>query len=90
MVKCLNGEMVKTTIILEDDIYRRAVAEAVRRYGNTRNLSNVINDLLRSALSSGAGKEGNLSGLWGLLKGSRAKSRRTTQELKDLARAGWD
>ncbi|MFA6330008.1 MAG: hypothetical protein WCX64_05000 [Candidatus Micrarchaeia archaeon] len=82
--------MVKTTVNLDDDLYRRAVSESVRRYGNTRSLSTVINDLLRSGFLEGARKEGNLSGLWGLLKGSRAKSRLTTQELKDLARAGWE
>jgi len=90
MVKWLSGEMVKTTVNLDDDLYRRAVSESVRRYGNTRSLSTVINDLLRNSLSGNARREGNLTGLWGLLSDSRPKSRLTTQELKDLARAGWE
>lgn len=90
MVKWLSGEMVKTTILLDDDLYRRAVSESVRRYGNTRSLSVVINELLRGAMSGNAKSKGNLSELWGLLNDCRPKSKLTTQELKNLARAGWE
>jgi len=81
---------VKTTVNLDDDLYRRAVSESVRRYGNTRSLSTVINELLRSAFSKGAEKdsEKGLMPLFGLLKDS--KNKLSAQELKDLARQGWD
>jgi len=42
----------RTTVILDDDIYERLVQESVKRYGNVRSLSKVINDLLRKSLSS--------------------------------------
>lgn len=41
--------MVKTTITLEDSLYRRLVKEALYRYGTTRSLSKMINEKLRSA-----------------------------------------
>ncbi|MGC9010167.1 MAG: hypothetical protein ACP5I7_06100 [Sulfolobales archaeon] len=42
----------RTTVILDDDIYERLVQESIKRYGNVRSLSRVINDLLRKSLSS--------------------------------------
>ena len=43
--------MVKTTIILEDQLYRQLVNEAVETYGSTRKLSLLINKKLMAALS---------------------------------------
>ena len=39
--------MVKTTIILEDEIYRRLVQEALEKYGTTKKLSHLINQKLK-------------------------------------------
>ena len=39
--------MVKTTVMLEDDLYKELVDESVREYGSTRKLSVVINRRLR-------------------------------------------
>ena len=39
--------MVKTTVILDDEVYRRLVEESVRRYGSTKKLSFLINEKLR-------------------------------------------
>ena len=41
--------MVKTTIILDNQLYRELVNEAVREYGSTRKLSMLINKKLRQA-----------------------------------------
>jgi predicted CopG family antitoxin len=41
--------MAKTTINLEDDIYKKLVKEAVERYGTTRTLSKLINEKLKRA-----------------------------------------
>jgi hypothetical protein len=41
--------MVKTTIMLDDQLYRQLVNEAVERYGSTRKLSLLINNKLKSA-----------------------------------------
>lgn len=35
--------MVKTTVIIEDDLYKQLVQEALDRYGSTRKLSALIN-----------------------------------------------
>lgn len=44
--------MVKTTINLDDELYKRLVQEAVQRYGNTRTLSKLINEKLRETEST--------------------------------------
>jgi len=40
--------MVKTTIILDDDLYKALVKEALEKYGSTRKLSKLINEKLRA------------------------------------------
>jgi len=37
----------RTTVILDDDVYEMLVRESIRRYGTTRALSKVLNELLR-------------------------------------------
>jgi len=39
--------MVKITIVLDDDLYRRLVEESIKKYGSTRKLSRLINEKLR-------------------------------------------
>lgn len=41
---------MKTTVIIEDKLYQKLVAEAVKKYGNTKNISKLLNDILREAL----------------------------------------
>ena len=40
----------RTTLILDDDIYEMLLRESIRRYGSSRALSRVANELLRKAL----------------------------------------
>ncbi|MCX8189127.1 MAG: hypothetical protein N3F64_05400 [Nitrososphaeria archaeon] len=42
--------MVKTTIVLEDDLYKELVKEALEKYGTTRKLSKLINEKLRKSI----------------------------------------
>ncbi len=42
----------RTTIILDDDLYERLVIESIRRYGTSRALSKVVNELLRESLET--------------------------------------
>ncbi|RLI11835.1 hypothetical protein DRO33_03455 [Candidatus Bathyarchaeota archaeon] len=42
----------RTTIILEDDVYEALVRESVRRYGTTKAISKVVNELLRKAFNA--------------------------------------
>jgi len=48
---------MKTTIILDDDLYRELVQEALEKYGTTRKLSLLINEKLKGCGSSRVGKE---------------------------------
>jgi metal-responsive CopG/Arc/MetJ family transcriptional regulator len=41
---------MKTTINLEDELYRKLVNEALKKYGNTRSLSKVVNENIASHL----------------------------------------
>ena len=41
--------MVKTTVTLEDEIYKKLVREALEKYGRTRSLSRLINEKLKAA-----------------------------------------
>ncbi|RLF05617.1 MAG: hypothetical protein DRJ60_05375 [Thermoprotei archaeon] len=45
--------MVKrTTILLEDEVYEKLVRESIRRYGSSKAISKVINELLKESLSA--------------------------------------
>ena len=41
----------RTTVMLEEDIYEKLVEESLKRYGSTRALSKVLNELLRESFS---------------------------------------
>ncbi|MEM0104827.1 MAG: hypothetical protein QW743_08420 [Candidatus Methanomethylicia archaeon] len=43
--------MKKTLIRLDDDIYEELVRMSVKKYGNTKHISDVINELLRKRLT---------------------------------------
>ncbi|MBI2445230.1 hypothetical protein HYV43_02470 [Candidatus Micrarchaeota archaeon] len=76
---------MKTTIILEEAVYRKVVEEAVRKYGNTRSISTVVNDILKHALFKAKTSEPKTwRDVWGTFKTDTP-----TQKLKDLAREGW-
>ncbi len=42
----------RTTVILDDDVYEKLVRESIKRYGTTRALSKVLNELLRESLNA--------------------------------------
>ena len=75
--------MVKTTIILKDEIYKQLVKEALEKYGSTRKLSLLINEKLESALR----KEGTYKKKsWKTIK---LKRRLPPKEIKKLIEEGW-
>jgi predicted CopG family antitoxin len=39
--------LVKTTVTLEDDLYKKLAREALEKYGRTRSLSKLINEKLK-------------------------------------------
>jgi predicted CopG family antitoxin len=44
----------RTTILLDEDVYRRLVEESLKKYRNTRGISRIINELLKRALKGEA------------------------------------
>ncbi|MEM3607401.1 MAG: hypothetical protein QW238_00860 [Candidatus Bathyarchaeia archaeon] len=44
----------RTTILLEQDIYKKLIEESLRKYGTTRAISKVLNELLKNALKGEA------------------------------------
>ncbi len=39
----------RTTIILDDDVYKMLVEESIRRYGTARAISKVLNEIVRKS-----------------------------------------
>lgn len=44
----------RTTILLDEDLYRRLAEESLKRYKTTKAISKVINELLKTALKGEA------------------------------------
>lgn len=44
----------RTTVLLDEDVYRRLVEESLRRYGTAKATSRVINELLKRAFKGEA------------------------------------
>ena len=81
--------MVKTTINLRDDIYKKLVKEAIEKYGNTKNISKLVNEKL--ARSSGSTHDYDIkrrleivartAGAW--------KAKQSGREYVKEIRSGW-
>jgi len=41
---------MKTTVLIDDDVYRALVREAMAQYGSAKNISAVMNSLLKKTL----------------------------------------
>lgn len=73
--------MVKTTIILDDALYRQLVDESIRIYGSTRKLSLLINKKLKGNESKAAGKI--------KIKPVKLGRRITEKEIEKAIEEGW-
>lgn len=51
---CLYAYMPRTTINLDDKVYELLVKESIKRYGTTKAISKVINELLKKELKGDA------------------------------------
>ena len=59
LLKVYIWRIMKTTVILDDDLYKQLVQEALEKYGTTRKLSLLINEKLKgSGRKVRRGKEG--------------------------------
>jgi len=74
--------MVKTTIILEDQLYKRLVNEAIEEYGSTRKLSLLINRKLKQ---SGTAKREKVKKIR-----VRLGHKLTEKELENAIEKGWN
>ena len=77
--------MVKTTILLDDDLYRKLVQESVKRYGTTKKLSKLINEKLRQSPRA----EGEEKGRKQRLRLSLGRML-SEKELQEKIESGWD
>jgi metal-responsive CopG/Arc/MetJ family transcriptional regulator len=72
--------MVKTRVILEDELYKKLVQEAIEKYGSTRKLSKLINQKLKQGNVLQAEDE----------KRMRIKlGRKLTKELEEAIERTW-
>jgi len=42
----------RTTVVLDDDVYEMLIRESIRRYGTSKALSKVLNELLKEGLKA--------------------------------------
>lgn len=73
--------MVKTTIILDDELYKRLVQEALEKYGSTKKLSQLINEKLKGEAAKGVRKRGRLR--------VRIERDLNPEEIEKLVEEGW-
>jgi len=73
--------MVKTTIILKDELYKQLVKEALEKYGTTRKLSVLINEKLEESMAKKPRKT------WPTVK---IKRKLTPKTIEKLIEEGWE
>jgi len=56
---------MRTTVYMEDDIYKKLINESIEKYGTAKKLSEVLNALLREALLTKPQKRKDFSGMLG-------------------------
>jgi hypothetical protein len=74
--------MVKTTIMLDDQIYKQLIDESVRRFGSTKRLSYLINQKLRGRAERKARATKRLT--------VRLGRKISEKELEEAIEKGWD
>ncbi|MBI2445861.1 hypothetical protein HYV43_05735 [Candidatus Micrarchaeota archaeon] len=55
---------MRTTVILEDEVYEKLVQQAVRRYGTAKSLSKLLNVLLRQSMQQDEKIPESMFGAW--------------------------
>ncbi len=74
-------DMVKTTIMLDDQLYKQLVNEAIERYGSTRKLSLLINEKLKGHI--GQKKKMHITTM-------KLGRRITEREIEKAIEEGWN
>jgi len=77
---------MRTTINLDDEVYERVVAQAVKSFGSTKKISTVINMALKEKLGiKTATRNLAVKDIFGTVK-----FKESTQKIKDGLRKGWE
>jgi hypothetical protein len=66
---------MKTTVLIEDKVYKRLVEESIKNHGTAKNISATLNKLLKTKLSPTSSMFGKIKRF--SLKGLREKYDRT-------------
>ena len=83
---------MKTTVNLDDDLYEKLVKEAVEKYGNTKNLSKLINEKLERSEGTAHGIDsGEIKRRLKILRESAGgwKGKESGKEYVKEMRRGW-
>jgi len=72
----------RTTILLDEDVYKRLVDESLRRYKTTRAMSKVVNELLKTAFKG----EVNILNLISLKKVAKTSAKEFEEFRRQLSR----
>jgi len=72
----------RTTILLDEDVYKRLVDESLRRYKTTRAMSKVVNELLKTTFKG----EVNILNLISLKKVAKTSAKEFEEFRRQLSR----
>jgi hypothetical protein len=74
--------MVKTTINLDDDLYKKLVEESIRRFGSTKKISFLINEKIRKAETGLESPEKVVEKTFGLWKNWKISSEKYVRKIR--------
>ncbi len=55
---------MRTTVILDDEVYEKLVNQAVKRYGTSKSLSKLLNAIVRRSLQNDESIPDSMFGVW--------------------------
>ena len=74
--------MVKTTISLDDEIYKKLIKESIERFGSTKKLSWLINEKLRLSEKISAHEKSIVEKTFGLWKEWKVPSKEYVRRIR--------
>jgi len=83
---------MKTTVNLDDELYKKLVKETVEKYGNTKNLSKLINEKLRAQGIDDSTDSSQIRKRLKILRESAGswKTKQSGKEYTKQIRQGWN
>ena len=74
--------MVKTTINLDDELYKKLIDESIQRFGSTKKLSFLINEKLRKLESKIEKEKGIVEKTFGIWKNLKIQSEKYVEKIR--------